>query len=209
LFGFCIACLKSRPRPSCFYCETRNAKRQKQNQSRLKTAYTGAFHHIAAKTLTMEGGGSGYSIGDMTSIGKDLPGWVTPATMSVTGVDGNGGITSVTTVTGGKFTDEVDEALGSGTTFDLYGYYYAEQEAAADALSAPTSEALAASTQRSAPHPFRDTPSATGVKVGVACGGLVGLFAVVAVLVRNSRRSAAAADVSVLTALTPATATTL
>jgi hypothetical protein len=31
------------------------------------TAYTGEFHHIAAKTLTMEGGGSGYSIGDMTS----------------------------------------------------------------------------------------------------------------------------------------------
>jgi hypothetical protein len=127
--------------------------------------------------------------------------------MSVTGVDGNGGITSVTTVTGGKFTDEVDDALGSGTTFDLNDHS-AEQEAA-DALSAPTSEALSASTQRSAPHSLRATPSATGVKVGVACGGLVGLFAVVAVLVRNSRRSAAAADVPVLTALTPTAATTL
>jgi hypothetical protein len=159
------------------------------------------FHHITASTLNLETGGSGYSIGDTLSIGEGLPGWVTPATMTVTGVDGNGGITSEEVVDGGEIDNDANEALrhpdGTLSTFSLI-------QAIGQQQPQGTSAALAASKQRSTPHSVRGTVDATAVKVGMTCGGLVGLFAVVAVLVRNSRRSGtAAADVPVLTELTP------
>jgi hypothetical protein len=142
-------------------------------QSAADIAHAGDLHHITASTLHVEDGGFGHSVGDMTSIGEGLPGWVTPAIMSVT-----------------------------GTSFDVAA---AHRDIPMAQLAGDTSEALAASEQRSAPRSVRDTADATGVEVGVACGGLVGLFAAVAVLVRNSRRSgAAAADVPALTELTPA-----
>jgi hypothetical protein len=78
-------------------------------QSAADITHAGDLHHITASTLHVKDGGFGHSVGDITSIGEGLPGWVTPAIMSVTGVDGNGAITSNEVVNGGEFSNDVLE----------------------------------------------------------------------------------------------------
>jgi hypothetical protein len=51
----------------------------------------------------MTDGGSGYAIGGTVSIGAGVDGWEEPAVFTVTEVDANGGITTVSLVSGGKF----------------------------------------------------------------------------------------------------------
>jgi hypothetical protein len=143
----------------------------------------GKLHTITSSTLAVQHAGLGYSIGDVVSIGEGLPGWTTPATMSVITVDDNGGITSVEVATGGRFEGSAIEGV---TDFNI------------------VNAALLLSVSK---QTFRDTSSAddegrsSEELVALGAGAAVGLVALVAAVLarKNSRNGAASEDVLVLT----------
>jgi hypothetical protein len=50
--------------------------------------------------------GTGYSVGDLESVGEGVEGWQAPATVRITAVNENGGITAFELVEGGEFSTE-------------------------------------------------------------------------------------------------------